>query len=325
MYAKFNVNRDTANEFIRLLVNRRAYSIQAHRALPNGKHPYFLAREWNKDPEKRKPKLLDTDAVRMHLNGDITINLYAINPETQRSKWVAIDGDFKGAIDALFKLQWELKKDGVEAAIEPSRRGGHLWIFADEPLLASECRIYIYNLALRLGVPIVGGGLKEGIEVFPKQDQLDEGEYGYGIRAPLGVHRRTNQRYWFYDAPPQPEAQLSYLDQVKKLTQDKLKSFIQGMSLPEAYKPKPVVPYIPFTSVSERKEFRILDYVRPTSKQGTEWVTRCPSCAQIGKDRSGDNLKISVNNPNYYRCWARCTKEQIRAALGQPIHARQMV
>ncbi|HTF63663.1 MAG TPA: hypothetical protein VK638_13260 [Edaphobacter sp.] len=37
MYAKFNVNRDTANDFIRLLVNRRAYSIQAHQPLPNGK------------------------------------------------------------------------------------------------------------------------------------------------------------------------------------------------------------------------------------------------------------------------------------------------
>jgi hypothetical protein len=48
--------------------------------------------------------------------------------------------------------------------------GGHLWIFAATPLLASECRIYIYNLALRLGVPVAGGGLKEGIEVFPKPD-----------------------------------------------------------------------------------------------------------------------------------------------------------
>jgi hypothetical protein len=152
----------------------------------------------------------------MHLNGDITINLYAVNPETQRSKWVAIDGDFKDAVDALFKLQWALKKDGVEAAIEPSARGGHLWIFAATPLLASECRIYIYNLALRLGVPVVGGGLKEGIEVFPKQDRIEPGEYGNAIRAPLGVHRKTNQRYWFYDAAPDPKAQLAYFEPLEK-------------------------------------------------------------------------------------------------------------
>ena len=42
--------------------------------------------------------------VRMHLNGDVTIRLYAINPETQRSMWVAIDVDFDGALESLFQL-----------------------------------------------------------------------------------------------------------------------------------------------------------------------------------------------------------------------------
>jgi hypothetical protein len=182
--------------------------------LPNGSVPYYLARDW----QTKQPKPLDVDVVRMHLNGDITINLYAINPETQRSKWVAIDADFDGAVQSLFQLQWELKQDGVEAALEQSRRGGHLWIFADTPLLAAECRIYIYNLALRLGVPVKGGGLKEGIEVFPRQDRIDDGEYGNAIRAPLGVHRKTNLRYWFYDADVTPEAQLAYLSGLKKRT-----------------------------------------------------------------------------------------------------------
>jgi hypothetical protein len=324
MYAKFNVNRDTANDFMRLLVNRRAYSIQAHKPLPNGKHPYFLAREWHKDPEKRTPKLLDSDAVRMHLNGDITINLYAINPDTQRSKWVAIDGDFDGAVEALFRLQWELKQDGVEASIEQSRRGGHLWIFAATPLLASDCRIYIHNLALRLGVPVVGGGLKQGIEIFPKQDSLEEGEYGNAIRAPIGVHRKTNQRYWFYDAAPNPEAQLAYLNRLKKVTEEELKTFIQGMKLPEAYKPVVASPYIPSNSLTSQNEFRILDYVRPTRKDRRNWWARCPSCSQIGKDQSGDNLAIQIKDPRFYKCWAGCDKEQIRKALGQPIRTRQM-
>ena len=137
MYAKFCVNRETAVNFTRLFVNRRAYAIQAERALPNGSVPYYPARDW----KTREPKLLDDGVVRMHLNGDITISLYAINPETQRSKWVAIDADFDGALEALFQLQWELKQDGVDAALEQSRRGGHLWIFGAEPLVASECRI----------------------------------------------------------------------------------------------------------------------------------------------------------------------------------------
>lgn len=321
MYAKFNVSRDTADEFVRLLVNRRAYCIQRENPTPNGKHPYFLAvRDWR----TKEPKPLDTDAVRMHLNGDITINLYAVNPETQRCKWIAIDGDFDGAVEALFKLQWELKQDGVDAAIEQSRRGGHLWILAATPLLASECRIYIYNLALKLGVPVMGGGLKHGIEVFPKQDQLEDGQYGNGIRAPMGVHRKTKLRYWFYDAAPAPEAQLAYLAGLKKLTEQELKTFVDGMDLPEAYKPKPVVPYVPRTEENRKAEFRILDYVRPTHKEGSEWVARCPSCAEAGEDRSGDNLKINVRNPRLYRCWKGCSKELIRKALGQPIRTKQL-
>jgi hypothetical protein len=73
----------------------------------------------------------------------------------------------------LIQLRYELKQDSIQAALEQSRRGGHLWIFADTPLLAADCRIYIYDLALRLGIPVQGGGLRQGIEVFPKQDSLE--------------------------------------------------------------------------------------------------------------------------------------------------------
>jgi hypothetical protein len=292
--------------------------MQAARPLPNGSVPYYLARDW----QTKKPKPLDADVVRMHLNGDITINLFAINPETQRSKWVAIDADFDGAIEALLQLQHKLKQDGVEAALEESRRGGHLWIFAEAPLLAAECRIYIYNLALRLGVPVKGGSVEEGIEVFPRQDRIEGDEFGNAIRAPLGVHRKTNQRYWFYEAALTPQMQLAYLNGQKKLTEAELRTFIQGLTLPTAYRPVLAPPYIPPVSPPLRAEFRILDYVRATRKDGRNWTARCPSCAQIGRDRSGDHLAIQIKNPRLYRCWAGCTKEEIRAALGQPIRRK---
>jgi hypothetical protein len=321
MYAKFCVNRETASGFMRLFVNRHAYAIQAEHALPNGSVPYYPARDWN----TKEPKPLDDGVVRMHLNGDITISLYAINPETQRSKWVAIDADFDGALESLFQLQWELRQDGVVAALEQSRRGGHLWIFAAEPLLASECRIYVYNLALRLGVPVKGGGLREGIEVFPRQDRLEGGEFGNAIRAPLGVHRKTNRRYWFYEADLTPEAQLAYLGGLTKLTEDQLRTFIEGMSLPEAYKPVATPPYTGPASSSRHPEFRILNYVRTTRKDSRNWWARCPSCAAAGRDRSGDNLAIQIKDPRFYKCWAGCTKEEIRAALGRPVRNRPMV
>ena len=321
MYAHFCVSRDTAEDFMRLFVNRLAYGIQRSQPLPDGSVPYYLAQ----DRYTKTPKSMDSSVVRMHLNGDVTINLYAINPRTQRSKWVAIDADFDGSLKALFQLKWELKQDGVEAALEQSRRGGHLWIFAAKPLLAAECRIYIYNLALKLGVPIRGGGLKEGIEVFPKQDDLKDQAYGNAIRAPLGVHRKTNQRYWFYEAEPTPESQLAYLNGVKKLTEEELQTFIQGMTLPEAYRPSAPTPYNAPSVPADRPQFQILNYVRVNerTRDSRNWVAQCPSCARAGRDRAGDNLKVQKLDPRKYQCFAGCSKEEIRAALGQPIRRKQ--
>jgi hypothetical protein len=318
MYLKFRVSRETANDFVRLFVNRLAYGLQAARPLPNGSVPYYLARDWL----TKAPKQLDADVVRAHLNGDVTINLFAINPETQRSKWVAIDADFEDAVPTLIQLQCELKQDGIDSALEQSRRGGHLWIFCETPLLAAECRIYIYNLALRLGIPVKCGGLKEGIEVFPRQDRLEEGEYGNAIRAPLGVHRKTNLRYWFDGAAPTPEAQLDYLNGMPKLIEERLNALIHGMSFPEAYKPAVSVPYIPISSKARQREFRILDHVRTTRGDGRNWWARCPSCALVRRDRAGDNLSIQVKDSRFYKCWAGCSKEEIRAALGRPIRMK---
>jgi len=60
--------------------------------------------------------------------------------------------------------------------------------------------------------------------------------------------------------------------------------------------------------------------VRTTGKQDSRnWKARCPSCAEAGRDRSQDNLGIKISDPRYYLCRAGCTKEEIRAALGQPV------
>ena len=317
MYLKFRVSRESANDFIHLFVNRLAYGVQATKPLANGSVPYYLARDWL----TKAPKLLDVDVVRMHLNGDTTVNLFAINPETQRSKWVCIDADFDGAMQSLIELQRELKQDGIEAALEQSRRGGHLWIFCETPLLAAECRIYIYNLALRLGIPVKCGGLKDGIEVFPRQDRLEEGEYGNAIRAPLGVHRKTNLRYWFQEAAPTPEAQIEYLHGLPKLREHMLKALINGLSFPEVYRPVAAVSYI--SVPAGQSEFRILDHVRTTRRDSRNWWARCPSCALVGRDRTGDNLSIQIKDGRFYKCWAGCTRDEIRAALGRPIRLKQ--
>src|SRR5216683_6955927 len=304
---------EMAERYFALFVNRLAFTLQSRKPGANGKHYYYRPKE---------DRRISPQTIREHLNGQLTISLYAINPKTQRCKWVAIDADYPDALEDLLKLQWELRQDGVEAALEKSRRGAHLWIFADEPLLARDCRVYIYNLARRLRVPVKGGaGLAEGIEVFPRQDELGPDEFGNGIRGPLGIHRAVGRRYWFYGADYKLDAQLDYLERLKKVTEEEMAEFIAGLEMPKEFRPRPTVVLPPYDPT--RREFRILDYVRSARRRSGDYRARCPSCAEQGRDRGGDNLAISVADPRKYKCWAGCPREMIRAALGQPIRVRK--
>ncbi len=196
------------------------------------------------------------------MQGEITIGLYAINPCTQRCKWVAIDADYTNAMEDLLKLQYYLWQDKVEPALEMSKRGGHLWILLERPLLAKDCRIYIHDVASRLGVPVKGSGLREGIEIFPRHNAIGEREFGNAIRGPLGIHRGASRRFWFYGADYTLEAQMAYLNRLRKLTEGELQAFISGkemlLSASEArVKSKPRVERRSWTG---RAEFRILDH-----------------------------------------------------------------
>jgi len=124
---------DVVEDYFRLFVNRRAYTLQSDRPHPeSGRHYYYRPT----DKTTGQGLQLTSETIRRHLEGEITIGLYAINPVTQRCKWVAIDADYKGAMEDLVKLQYYLSEDQVQAALEMSKRGGHLWIFLEIPLLA---------------------------------------------------------------------------------------------------------------------------------------------------------------------------------------------
>jgi hypothetical protein len=301
------------DDYFRLFVNRLAYTVQSAQPHPrSGKHYYY--RPKNQD----RSCALTCKVIEQHLLTKVTIGLFAINPRNQRCKWAAIDADYPNSLADLLKLQWELKNDGIEAALEKSRRGGHLWILAETPLLASDCRVYIHSLAVRLKLPVRGVGLAEGIEVFPRQSSLKPGEFGNAIRGPLGVHQANKKRYFFYGADYTLDAQMNYLKELSKLTEERLKSLISGMTIPED---------VPEANPRVRPEkltrcafgFRILDHVQPVRKSGRNYWAQCPSCALNGHDRGHDNLAIAVDDPRKYKCWAGCTREMIREAVGRPV------
>jgi hypothetical protein len=308
-------------EYIALFVNRKAYTVQSTRPNPESQRHYYYR---PKEKGSGASLWLTNQTIAAHMEGRMTIGLYAINPSNQRCKWVAIDADYKSAMDDLIKLQYQLTTDHVDSALEMSRRGGHLWIFLAAPLLARQCRVYIYDLAGRLGVPVKGTGLADGIEVFPKHDSIAAGAFGNAIRGPLGIHRGAGRRFWFYGADYTLEAQIEYLKRLKKLSEDELARFTAGKDLPaEIRQAASRAPQVTEQGARSKPKFCILDYVGKTRIVGKNYVTRCPSCAQAGHDRGGDNLAILVSDPRFYLCWAGCRKEMIRAAIGHPIPVRQ--
>ncbi len=324
MSPPITIHRKLLSDYFELFVNRRAYTLQTVSGEGKEKKFYYYL--------PKDGRFLYLETIRSHLLGETTVGLYAINPATQRCKWIAIDADYRDALTDLLRLQWELRNDGIDSALERSRRGGHLWIFADQPLLAADCRRYVQSLSARARAGagqngdsnVAGATSIEGIEIFPKQDRLLAGEFGNAIRAPLGIHRRDGKRYWFYGADYDVEAQFEYLQGLRKLSQEKMSGLLASVPLAPEEQPAATQRAGRIGSFmagrNSREDFSIVRYLNGRlRKMGRNYFTRCPACARHGRDKHADNLAISVSEPNKYRCWAGCTKEEIRAALGLPL------
>lgn len=310
------VNTKAVEAFWQLfVVNPAAFTIQSDRPHPeSGRHYYFQVKADN------KPAPLEPDVIRRHLAGFYTVALYAIDPTTQCSRWLAIDADYDQAIADLLKLQYELEKNGFPSALERSRRGGHLWLFLEEPTPARDCRACVQQFAKSLQVP-VRSGREEGIEIFPKHDSLQQGQFGNAMRGPLGIHRMTGKRYWFYGANYGIDAQLQYLSNLPKVSRERLQRFAESADTMQLrQRERQSISSHGFVT-HPGLIFRILDYVKILRTDARNHWTQCPSCAAGGRDTSRDNLAISVDEPLKYRCWAGCSKEEIRRALGHPVRS----
>src|SRR6516164_8717051 len=108
MATKLKATPHVIEAYKSLFVNRPAYTMQSMRPhAESGRHYYF--RPSNKGSDV--PRMLTEGTIRRHLEGKITVGLYAINPSTQRCKWVAIDADDKNSMEDLLKLQYHLTQD----------------------------------------------------------------------------------------------------------------------------------------------------------------------------------------------------------------------
>ncbi len=121
--------------------------------------------------------------IQAHLEGYITAGWYALAGD--QCRWLCFDADQDEDWQALRELQKEMARDDLPTHLEHSRRGGHLWLFFQETVLAAQAR--------RLGLSYLDR-LNIDMELYPRQAQA---RYGSLVRGPLGVHRLSGERYSF--------------------------------------------------------------------------------------------------------------------------------
>lgn len=155
-------------------------------------------------------KPLESWHLISHLKGKITLGTYVLNLASQ-ARFIVFDADDNQQLVGLIYMARKLMEEDVPTYLESSRRGGHLWLFFEQPILGRETRKFGKGL-------LDAHGLK-GIELFPKQDKLGDGP-GSLIRLPFGIHRRDGRRYDFLNIEGQQLAP-TLVDQINLLSDPK--------------------------------------------------------------------------------------------------------
>jgi hypothetical protein len=141
-------------------------------------------------------ELLSVGHLFAHLRGEITLGTYPLDQES-KARFLVLDADDKQGWQRMGHLARALADEDVPTYLETSRRGGHLWLFLAHAVAGREARAFGRGLLVAHQV--------EGVELYPKQDQVADGP-GSLIRMPFGVHRLTGRRYGFYTADGSPLA-----------------------------------------------------------------------------------------------------------------------
>ena len=299
-----------ADDYWSVFINQPAYSLMTDNREEPQSNRYYRPRLRIGSEEF---KTLTRDTIRRHLRGEITCMYYAADPVTQLSKWACIDGDYPDALDHLMVLHRHFRDLGLCPLLEQSRRGAHLWIFLAEAVLSVHLRALILYSISTLNLPLFAGDvLAPGLEVFPRQDYLEAGRFGNGIRGPLGVHRKDFKRYWFVDAERTLSAQMALLVSSRTLTREKLLELTKGLRIEPAPLP---VPKISVRVDSSRVAFSIFDHFSPPSSSTSDYKVVCPACTE-------KRLVITARGSRrgFYHCFSGCSTAAIRAALGQPLY-----
>lgn len=226
--------------------------------------------------------------VSRHLRGTVTVAVPALS-EDGRSKWLCWDSDASdGKLDRIETFLKLLHFNPLREGMRDGR-DGHLWLFLDKPI-STEIAL-LFNSFIMHNCSIS----EREIEFFPKYKQnLSQ------IRLPLGIHRKAgagNARGWFRDTDQEVLTQLRWLEQQPLDTADgvsRLSTHYQSELVKQGFYRRAKKPKH-FNQFSEACDINILNLLPEYRRLGKEYAAPCPLCRLEGRDKHGDNLRISLD------------------------------
>lgn len=245
-------------------------------------------------------KHLNMQIIEAHLKGAITIGAYALD-ENSNAKWICCDADTDKDWEGLVDLACDLRDERVQGYLEPSRRGGHLWLFL-ESMPGRDAR--------RFGRQLLRLHEFSTVELYPKQDELKTGP-GSLVRLPLGCHKRSKRRYHFVTIEGMPiaetvRAQMGLLAAPERVPQQFITQILRHADEAEVEEqrlaPLPSSELIAGKTPSERIKERICvhDFVQQYVELDKQGRGYCPFHDDLHKS-------FSINlRGNYWHCFAGC-------------------
>lgn len=242
---------------------------------------------------------LTLDLVAGHLRGELTLGAYALSLDNHAS-WICLDADGQEEWERILTMGRVLDSQVVPVYLEPSRRGGHLWLFTS-PLPGAQARALGKQLQVEYGL--------EGVELFPKQERLSSGP-GSLVRLPLGIHRKSGRRYHFVTAQGRALAatirsQVSLLSQPERLPAD----FIEEV-LARAAASRPLSPTGTLEPRRDAPGERLSDRVKNSISVAnfvSQYVALDDNGTGLCPFHQDTHRSFGVNEAgNYWHCWAGC-------------------
>jgi superfamily II DNA or RNA helicase len=185
-------------------------------------------------PHQAFPRL-DEAAAREHLTGKSVIGTYAIR-EDHGCVFLAADFDGAGWQDDIRAYQDAARELGIEAALERSRsgKGGHAWVFFEEPVPALMARRLGTLLVAKASAARPAMSLATYDRLFPNQDILPDGGFGNLIALPLQGKAREQGHTLFLDDDFQPHPDpWTYLAALPRLGRERLDEILEDLVPPQ--------------------------------------------------------------------------------------------